>query len=64
MFGSVFCTYSVDVKFVTVDLKIHNIKQNEIKVGAVRYGQCSETSDCYFFENFVKTLIDRIPLLQ
>ena len=42
-----------------MDLKIHNSKQNKVKVEAVRYGQCQETSG----SNFFKTLIDPVLLL-
>ena len=47
-----------------VDLKIYNIKQKKVKGEVVRYGLCSETFGCKFFENFIKSLIDRVPLLQ
>ena len=38
--------------FVIVDIKIHNIKQKKVKVEAIRYKQCSETSGRKFFGNF------------
>ena len=35
--------------FVMADLKIDNVKQNKVKVEAVRYVQCSETFGWNFF---------------
>ena len=38
---------------VMLDLKIQNITQHKVKVDAVRYKHCSETSVENFFGNFV-----------
>ena len=35
------------------DVKIYNIKLKKVKVEVAGCGQCSETSGCNFFGNFV-----------